>query len=117
MILYVPRSSVTVERDFSINAGLLASTETPGRTAPLWSLTTPVNVLCARVSGTRAVKYSNDTKTPIVRRLVLVFLITLLLSLKGRSFCHAWAKIRWPLKSTSIAVFIEVEGACISRVG
>src|SRR5437867_11357751 len=75
MILYVPRSSVTVERDFSISAGLLASTDTPGRTAPLWSFTTPVNVLCARVSGTNAVKYSNDTKTPMPTRPVLDFLI------------------------------------------
>src|SRR5207249_3019444 len=75
MILYVPRSSVTVKRDFWISAGLLASTDTPGRTAPLWSFTTPVNVLCARVSGTNAVKYSNDTKTPMAARPVLDFLI------------------------------------------
>ena len=50
MILYAPLSSVMVDRDFSINAGLLASTETPGRTAPLWSFTMPVIVLWARTS-------------------------------------------------------------------
>src|SRR5262249_12322493 len=75
MILYVPRSSVTVERVFSISAGLLASTDTPGRTAPLWSLTMPVNALCARDSGTSAVKYTNDTKTPMAARPVFDFLI------------------------------------------
>src|SRR2546422_7968862 len=48
MILYAPPSSVMVERDFSISAGLLASTATPGRTAPLWSFTIPVSVLWAR---------------------------------------------------------------------
>src|SRR5438128_10551434 len=48
MILYAPPSSVMVERDFSINAGLPASTATPGRTAPLWSFTIPVSVLWAR---------------------------------------------------------------------
>src|SRR5213080_3698291 len=48
MILYAPPSSVMVERDFSINAGLLASTATPGRTAPLWSFTIPVSVLWAK---------------------------------------------------------------------
>src|SRR5437867_11578518 len=75
MILYVPRSSVTVERDFSINAGLLASTDTLGRTAPLCSLTRPVNLLCASVSGTSAVKYRNDTNTPMATKPVLDFLI------------------------------------------
>src|SRR5437867_13296085 len=101
MILYVPRSSVTVKRDFWISAGLLASTDTPGRTAPLWSFTTPVNVLCARVSGTNAVKYSNDTKTPMAARPVLDFLILSSPSNAYRKVCPATAEVeadcdRWP---------------------
>ena len=83
MILYVPRSSETVERDFSISAGLAASTETPGKTAPLWSLTTPVNALCARVSGMSAVKYSNDTNTLMATRHVLDFILLLSCSLEA----------------------------------
>src|SRR5262245_43346642 len=75
MILYAPRSSVTVERDFSISAGLLASTETPGRIAPLWSLITPVKTLCARPPGKSTVKYTSDRKTLIVAGIVLDFLI------------------------------------------
>src|SRR5689334_11002602 len=38
---YSPRSSVTVVRDFSIRTGLVASTVTPGSTAPEESVTTP----------------------------------------------------------------------------
>jgi hypothetical protein len=38
---YWPEPSVTAERTFSINAGLEASTVTPGNTAPDVSLTTP----------------------------------------------------------------------------
>src|SRR5436305_11886140 len=41
MISYAPRPSVTVVRVFSMRAGLLASTVTPGSTAPELSLTTP----------------------------------------------------------------------------
>src|SRR5262245_28095152 len=47
MILYWPSESVTPVRLFSISAGLAASTVTPGRTAPLVSLTTPAIALCA----------------------------------------------------------------------
>src|SRR5437867_6444950 len=80
MILYPPLSSVRVERDFSISAGLLASTETPGRSAPVWSFTRPVKVLCARPSGTSAARHTNETKTPMVTGIVVDFLIPLLLS-------------------------------------
>src|SRR5262249_32474938 len=38
---YSPRSSVTAVRDFSIRTGLVASTVTPGSTAPEESVTTP----------------------------------------------------------------------------
>jgi len=41
MILYWPDPSLTTERTFSINAGLAASTVTPGSTPPDASLTTP----------------------------------------------------------------------------
>src|SRR5262245_8451751 len=61
---YAPRSSLTTERVFSISAGLLASIDTPGRTAPLSSLITPVNALCARLSDASAVKHTANTKTP-----------------------------------------------------
>src|SRR4051794_31008173 len=44
---YPPLASVTTERVFSMRTGLAASTVTPGSTAPVASLTTPVNVLCA----------------------------------------------------------------------
>src|SRR2546425_10123617 len=106
-MVYAPLSLVTVERDLSISAGLLASTETPGRTAPLWSFTTPVNALCARVSGTSAVKYSNETKTPMATRLVLDFLIPSPLS--RSSFRHDQKVIAWFYK--------VAKGACISGVG
>src|SRR6185436_18686896 len=45
--LYWPLPSVTTDRAFSINAGLAASTVTPGRTAPDVSLTTPAMDACA----------------------------------------------------------------------
>src|SRR5262249_41721581 len=48
MMRYWPVPSVTVERVFSISAGLAASTVTPGRTAPDGSRTVPVNDACAR---------------------------------------------------------------------
>src|SRR5205814_10706596 len=40
-ILYSPVPSVTAVRTFSINAGLLASTVTPGSNAPVASFTVP----------------------------------------------------------------------------
>src|SRR5688500_5565601 len=47
---YWPVSSVTTVRTFSVNAGLAASTVTPGRTAPDESLTTPAMVACANAA-------------------------------------------------------------------
>src|SRR6185503_19620037 len=53
---YWPLPSVTTERAFSISAGLLASTVTPGSTAPDGSLTTPVIDACANTAeGTSSV--------------------------------------------------------------
>src|SRR5579862_1191341 len=52
---YWPVSSLTTERTRSMSAGLVASTVTPGSTAPDVSLTTPVMAACAkRGTGTRA---------------------------------------------------------------
>ena len=45
--------TVTVDRTFSISAGLAASTVTPGRTAPDASRTTPVTLLCAHAEAER----------------------------------------------------------------
>src|SRR5688572_31855287 len=47
MIRYCPAPSVTAVRVFSIRAGLLASTVTPGTTAPVVSLTAPAITLWA----------------------------------------------------------------------
>ena len=44
-ILYWPAPSVTLERVFSMSAGLLTSTVTPGSTAPDVSLTVPAIAL------------------------------------------------------------------------
>src|SRR5438034_1071207 len=47
--VYWPRSSVVAERVFSIRTGLLASTVTPGITAPVVSFTTPaIALVCAK---------------------------------------------------------------------
>src|SRR5687767_14068287 len=52
---YTPPESLTTERTFSMRAGLLASTVTPGSTAPDESRTTPLIEACAKASdGTRA---------------------------------------------------------------
>src|SRR5258706_1475299 len=48
---YRPCASVTTERTCSINAGLLASTVTPGSTPPEGSRTTPVRLLCAHATA------------------------------------------------------------------
>src|SRR5205814_6897070 len=77
MILYVPRSSVIADLDFSMSAGLLASTVTPGKTAPVSSLTVPVNALCARASGASASKHTNEANTPMANGILMDFLIPL----------------------------------------
>ena len=48
-------------RTFSIRAGLLASTVTPGRTAPLVSLTTPAITLCAAAPPGSAITSAQPT--------------------------------------------------------
>src|SRR5712691_1206072 len=59
-ILYTPWASVTALRTFSINAGLDASTVTPGSTPPDTSLTVPAIVACAYA----VVETNTDTITP-----------------------------------------------------
>src|SRR5215831_14318950 len=59
MILYCPVSSVTTDRTFSISASLLASTLTPGKTAPDESFTTPAIALCANVRVGHATVHAN----------------------------------------------------------
>src|SRR5262245_25108473 len=44
---YCPLPSVITDRTFSVSTGLDASTDTPGRTAPDASFTTPAIVACA----------------------------------------------------------------------
>ena len=67
VIRYTPDVSETADRTFSINAGLAASTVTPGRTAPEVSRTTPViepvETLCAR---TEAGKTANITASDAI---------------------------------------------------
>ena len=58
---YWPLPSVTTVRTFSIRAGLLASTVTPGRTAPEVSRTVPVMVACAYASVGSRTKASTRT--------------------------------------------------------
>ena len=45
---YCPLLSLVVVRTFSMSAGLVASTVTPGKTAPEVSLTTPAITACAK---------------------------------------------------------------------
>src|SRR3954462_5502317 len=63
---YRPFASVVTDRTFSISAGLLASTVTPGSTAPVVSFTTPANELCARaVAGSSRHPNATANKNPI----------------------------------------------------
>ena len=53
---YCPVLSLMVVRTFSMSAGLVASTVTPGRTAPEVSLTEPAITACAKTPvGTRTI--------------------------------------------------------------
>src|SRR4029453_10723589 len=69
----MPWSSLTAVRAPSISAGLLASTVTPGSTAPDASRTTPVIALpvCAAPSAGRS---RTQHETRIARRRDLVFM-------------------------------------------
>ena len=66
----VPLSSVTVERTFSISAGLAASTVTPGSTAPEESVTTPVTderIDCADAAAGTSATHIMRVKNPARR--------------------------------------------------
>jgi hypothetical protein len=54
---------VTAARVFSMRTGLLASTVTPGRTAPLVSRTTPLNALCALAAAGSKRRKTADLRT------------------------------------------------------
>src|SRR6185503_6706489 len=64
---YWPASLVTALRDFSIRAGLLASTVTPGRTPPVASFTVPAMapavVWAPAATGSRTSKAPRDLAT------------------------------------------------------
>src|SRR5262245_31318389 len=73
-ILYAPFASVVADRTCSINAGLAASTVTPGSTAPVASFTTPANALCARAavgSASSRASMPTDTKVRLIIRVSL----------------------------------------------
>src|SRR5688572_13479981 len=63
-ILKLPWSSVVAERDFSIRAGLEASTVTPGSTAPVVSRTVPaiapVDADCAETAPESMTRQANS---------------------------------------------------------
>src|SRR5258708_4380562 len=62
MILYCPDASVVADRTLSISAGLLASTVTPGNTAPDASFTVPAMVLvCADATIGQSVSHATPT--------------------------------------------------------
>ena len=65
---YWPVPSVTAERTFSISAGLVASTVTPGSTAPEASFTSPAITACADARlGQRTNKATSATDFTITR--------------------------------------------------
>src|SRR5688500_18362356 len=61
MMRYCPSPSVVAVRTFSIKSGLVTSTVTPGRTAPLVSFTMPVMVAWAKAAD--GVSTSDPTRT------------------------------------------------------
>ena len=65
---YWPVPSVTTVRTFSVNAGLDASTVTPGRMAPDESLTTPAMVACANAARGRISTAASTTRALIKLR-------------------------------------------------
>src|SRR3954453_7580833 len=70
MSLYWPLASVVAIRVFSINAGLEASTVTPGRTAPEESFTTPAIALCAEAG--RCIAINAPSTSTVVSRIVRI---------------------------------------------
>src|SRR5215471_435112 len=67
MIWYWPLASVATLRDFSMSAGLDASTVTPGMTAPVVSLTDPAMATWARplLANSKTAAHDNDAHSTI----------------------------------------------------
>src|SRR5688572_29440340 len=66
---YWPVLSLTAVRTFSISAGLLASTLTPGRIAPEVSLTVPAMTACATAVVGRSAKQTQTARDPTKLRI------------------------------------------------
>ena len=82
---YCPSPSVIADRTFSISTLLAASTVTPGRTAPLESLTVPAIALWAHTDGAEA------TSTPNTNAAAIVFFASMPLPLLVNFFTGAGA--------------------------
>jgi hypothetical protein len=67
---YCPVPSVTAERVFSINAGLAASTLTPGSTAPDESFTAPAIVAWANAGGDNRTITATKTRVLTITRIL-----------------------------------------------
>src|SRR3954447_20095541 len=74
MILYCPSPSVTAVRDFSIRAGLDASTVTPGMTPPLASRTTPA-IACANAVVCPTARQARANTASLAMLLIRLLLI------------------------------------------
>src|SRR5688572_21167207 len=66
---YWPVLSLTAVRTFSISAGLLASTVTPGRMAPELSLTVPAITACAAALVGRSTRKTQTASDPTKQRI------------------------------------------------
>src|SRR4051812_39178081 len=84
-----PRSSVTTVRTFSISAGLDASTETPGRTAPELSRAEPAMDAWANADAGRRIDTANrNTALRTVRITQPPVRVTTRIGPCGRSLYH-----------------------------
>ena len=66
---YWPVPSLTAARTFSMSAGLLASTVTPGRMAPDVSLTVPAMTACATAVVGSSAKQTQTARDPTKLRI------------------------------------------------
>src|SRR5687768_3750880 len=66
---YWPVLSLTAVRTFSISAGLLASTVTPGRIAPDVSLTVPAMTACAAAVAGKSARKTQTARDPTKLRI------------------------------------------------
>src|SRR6266511_2786888 len=88
-ILYWPFPSVPSVFVFSINAGLLASTVTPGRTPPVESFATPVIALCAYAVELQTISARTLTNSNLER-----FMENSLVYIDGCGVRDFWGKRR-----------------------